>query len=351
MAFTLGIEVTRACNFRCGHCFVDAGKPRASEASTAQLIALLREAAACGVDSLGWSGGEPLMRRDLEALTRYARASGMTVGLATNGYLASAARLEALRAAGLSIVQVSLDGPDATTAARYRQGPRGAFERAVEATRSSVALGLRTYVCCLLAPETLGEVDAMLELARSLGAAGLRYTIWTPVGRARGQRYDAALWPRPALARFLSRVQRLTGSGRGFRVLIDCPTGPLPWHRRYTCHAGRDTAYVTADGDLYPCTALMFPKYKVGNVFARPFAELFCSGAMLLAPQEIAARTAGGACAACRLEPWCRGGCPGRTFTQHGRLHRGATRRPMPLCFYDLCRPAEPPLRTQDQKE
>ena len=333
MSFQLGVEVTRACNFRCRHCFVDAGR-RGSEPSTEVFEDLLGRAARSGIDSVGWSGGEPLLRRDLARLTSVAASLGMRVGLATNGYLATAARLRELQQAGLDVVQVSLDGPDADRASRYRRGPRGHFRRAREAVSASSSLGLQTYVCALLAPETMGDAEAMVALARDLGAHGLRWTMWMPVGRATGARYDETAWPAAAVRRFLAAVERF--SEHEFRVLIDCPTGPLPSRARWSCGAGRATAYLTAAGDLYPCTALMFPEYRVGNALERPFELLLNDGRMFKVQRELA-RLPADSCASCRIVDSCRGGCPGRAIAQHGRLRSGINRHVMPVCLVKLC--------------
>lgn len=336
MSFALGIEVTRACNFRCRHCFVDAGPRAPAGASREQLEALIRQAALCRVDSIGWSGGEPLIRKDLARLTACATGYGMRVGLASNGYLASRRRLEALREAGLTVLQVSLDAPDPERAGRYRQGPRGHVERALAALRTGVELGLATYLCTILAPESLSEAGEMIALARSLGLAGLRYTTWAPVGRASGGRYDEPAWSGPPLATFSREVERALEAG-GLEVLIDCPTGPLPFRPRHHCGAGRETAYVTAEGDLYPCTALIFPEYRVGNVFREGFDRLFDDARIFRVLREIARRPVGGSCRGCALVDWCRGGCPGRAIAEHGAIGR-PRRHAMPACLYRLGR-------------
>jgi len=336
MSFALGIEVTRACNFKCRHCFVNAGRRRQREMTTAQLHVLLRQAATVGVDSIGWSGGEPLLHPDLVELTGFATRLGMRTGLATNGYLATPTKLAALKQAGLRVVQVSVDGPDAARAARYRRGPRRAFERSLDAIRNSVAAGLQTYLCALLAPDTMAEVDDMIELGRSLGAAGLRYTMWAPVGRAAGQGYDEPAWAAAPWRPFFTRLGVLQGSRTPFKVMVDCPTGPLPGTRRYVCTAGHGTSYVTADGNLYPCTALLFPAYRVGNVLEQPYGLLVNDGRMLKVQREIAGSAVQSPCAGCGLLEQCRGGCPGRTYAARGRLQRGRSRLAMPVCYHRL---------------
>lgn len=345
----LGVEVTRACNFRCRHCFVDAGRRSVADPSAERIEELLWRAAVSGVRDLGWSGGEPLLRRDLGRLTARAAALGMDVGLASNGFLASPKRLAELREAGLRVIQISLDGPDARRATRYRRGPSGQFDRALEALRISVELGLQTYACALLAPETLADAEEMVALARSLGVNGLRYTIWMPVGRASGEPYREEDWQAAGLGRFLEVLQRERKAG-GLEVLVDCPTGPLPFARN-VCGAGRQTAYVTAGGDLYPCTALMFPEYRVGNVFERPLDRLLNDGRMFKVLRELASISVAGECARCELVASCRGGCPGRALAhalaQHGQGWQGSPssrrrrRRPsMPVCLVRLGRAA-----------
>jgi radical SAM protein with 4Fe4S-binding SPASM domain len=334
MSFTLGIEVTRRCNFRCPHCFVDAGRARDHEATTAEMEALLGEAARSGVGTIGWSGGEPLLRKDLERLTARATTLGMSVGLVTNGYFATRERLSALQRAGLRVVQVSLDGADAARAGRFRQGPRHAFERAVAALETSVSLGLKTWLCALLAPETAGEVDEMHALARRLGVTGLRYATYVPVGRAEGRPVDESGWARPEVGALL-RTARQHGRAP-CRVLLDCPAGPLPGMRRFWCDAGRSVAYLTADGDLYPCTALMYPELVVGNAFQRPLGVILAEGRMLATTRALASRPARGECATCRLAATCRSGCPGRTRAELGRIVGRGHRLSMPGCLLRL---------------
>ena len=336
----VGIEVTRRCNFRCAHCFVDAGLPRRQELSTPEWLKVLGGLAQAGVENIGWSGGEPLLHKGLDALTAKASDLGMASGLATNGFLASLERLRQLEARGLSVLQVSLDGPDPARAARFRQGPKAAFDRAVRAVRAGIEVGLKTYICALLTPETAAEVEEMIALATELGADGLRYTMFAPVGRAHGQAYDEHAWSSKAVRRFLEIVAH--GQTRaGLSLLVDCPTGPLPFAPRIDCGAGSCTAYVTADGEVYPCTALIFPSYRVGNIRATPVKTLLASPAMLKAKRQRARLRPQGTCKGCALTNDCRGGCPGRTVAAFGRLSAKVKGGAMPVCLLRLHAPPE----------
>jgi radical SAM protein with 4Fe4S-binding SPASM domain len=340
VAWHIGIEVTKRCNFRCRHCFVDAGRARPDEASTVELVAIIQQLGRLQTETIGWSGGEPLLRRDLEELTACCSELGIDTGLASNGYLASPARLAALARSGLSVLQVSIDGPTPELAERFRLGPRGAFKRAQQAVEAGARCGLRSYVCTLLAPETAGEIEQMIAFSKRLGAGGLRYTMWAPVGRASGGQYDERAWATPALRAFFD-VASGYPDDQGFQVLIDCPTGPLPGATGFRCRAGSATAYLTADGDLYPCTALMFEPYRVGNLRQQPLAELFADEQMTKVLRQIRYARPHGLCGGCDLLAACQGGCPGRTVAAFGRVRGGEHQGAMPACMYRLHRPSD----------
>jgi radical SAM protein with 4Fe4S-binding SPASM domain len=332
MGFTIGIEVTKRCNFTCRHCFVDAGQPRGHELTLAELRTLLTDLRACGADSVGWSGGEPLLRPDLVELTALARSLGLTPSLVSNGFLATPQKLAALCDAGLAVIQISLDGPTPELAHRFRQGPKAAFDRALDAIKASVDLGLRTHLCALLTPETAAEVVDMAELAHDLRVAGLRYTMWAPSGRAAHETYDEAAWGGQALADFFAAVAKLRRAG--LNILIDCPTGPHPGRAQFRCSADHRTCYITADGDLYPCTALLYDAYRVGNVLRTPVRDLLFGADVTLIQRQLASNLPAGTCTGCTLLERCRGACPGRSIAAFGSFE-AACQHGSPAC---LCR-------------
>jgi radical SAM protein with 4Fe4S-binding SPASM domain len=336
LTLCVGIEATKRCNFKCAHCFVDAGRARPGEMGTRELKTLLRDLAKTGVTTIGWSGGEPLLRADLEELTRAGSDYGLNFTLATNGFLATRERLAGLAAAGLKVIQVSLDGPTAVRASRLRHGPFAFFERAVRAAVDSVSLGLTVHLCALLTPETAKEFEEMAALARSLGVHALRYTMWMPVGRAAGSAYDERAWAGPEVGYFFRALPLL--QARNFEVMIDCPTGPCPGREAFSCKAGPGTSYIMSDGELYPCTALMTPEYRIGNIHRAPAKALLFGDRMLAIQHALGAHVPAGFCAPCSLRPLCRGGCPGRTVAVDGQLAGGAHEGALPACLFRLHR-------------
>ncbi len=336
MAFCVGIEATKRCNFRCAHCFVDAGRARPGEMDTKAMKNLLRDLADAGVTTIGWSGGEPLLRADLEELTRAGAACGLNFTLATNGFLATRKRLANLSSVGLKVIQISLDGPTEPRSSRLRHGPPGSFERAVRAVEDSVSLGLTVHLCTLLTPDTAEEIEEMAAFARSLGVQALRYTMWLPVGRAAGAAYDERAWAKPEVGHFFHAWPLFRRNG--FEVIIDCPTGPCPGREAFSCKAGAGTSYITSDGDLYPCTALMTPNYRIGNVNRISAKTLLRNGGFSKIQNELATHVPSGLCGPCPLRASCHGGCPGRTIAVYGKLAGGSHGGALPACLFRLHR-------------
>ena len=98
-------NMTRRCNLKCLHCYSSSKNiPYRNELTTDEARAMLRDLAAFGSPVMLFSGGEPLMRKDLPDLARYALAQGMRAVISTNGTLITAEKAAVFREIGLSYV-------------------------------------------------------------------------------------------------------------------------------------------------------------------------------------------------------------------------------------------------------
>src|ERR1700739_4925215 len=129
-------ELTHRCPLRCPYCSNPLELSRASaELDTGTWCRVFGEAAALGVLQVHFSGGEPLVRRDLVELVAHAAKAGLYVNLITSGIGLDARRLARLVEAGLEHVQLSLQDSDSVTGDRIAGRPG-----AQEAKREAAAL-------------------------------------------------------------------------------------------------------------------------------------------------------------------------------------------------------------------
>ena len=132
----------RRCNLRCIHCYSHSRDVEyEGELTTEQGKALISDLAEFGSPVILFSGGEPLMRPDLEELAKYATQKGMRAVISTNGTLIGEDVAKRLKDIGLSYVGVSLDGMRETND-RFR-GVRGAFDMALAGIRNCKRAGIK----------------------------------------------------------------------------------------------------------------------------------------------------------------------------------------------------------------
>jgi 12,18-didecarboxysiroheme deacetylase len=160
-------NVTRACNLKCVHCYAHAvERSKEKELSTEQALALIDDLAEFGVPVILFSGGEPLVRRDLIDLANYAVEKGMRAVISTNGTLITKEVAKKLRKVGLSYVGVSLDGMEEIND-RFR-GKKGAFGEAMEGIRNCQDAGLKVGLRFTINRLNIDEVPRIFDLLEEL---------------------------------------------------------------------------------------------------------------------------------------------------------------------------------------
>jgi 12,18-didecarboxysiroheme deacetylase len=158
-------NMTRRCNLKCIHCYsnsADIDYP--DELTTEEGKKLIDDLAAFGSPVILFSGGEPLIRKDLLELAQYATKKGMRAVISTNGTLITKDIAAKLQKIGLSYVGVSLDGLEKTHD-RFR-GKKGAFAAAIEGIRNCREAGIKVGIRFTVNKHNLADVKDMFDLLR-----------------------------------------------------------------------------------------------------------------------------------------------------------------------------------------
>lgn len=178
-------EVTGACDLACRHCRAEA-HPCAdpAELSTRAAKRLLSQlAAAKPAPHVIFTGGDPLKRPDLFELIAEARALGLLVSVSPSATpLLDEAAIDRLADAGVSAISLSIDRANAADHDALRGVP-GCFDRTMLAARRAKARDLMFQVNTLVSRETIGDMPAIYDLVKSLGAARWSLFFLVAVGR------------------------------------------------------------------------------------------------------------------------------------------------------------------------
>jgi pyrroloquinoline quinone biosynthesis protein E len=243
--------------------------PRRTELTTDEWKRVIRHAAKLGVLQIGFSGGEPLARRDLAELVRAAREAKLYTNLITSGIGLDNDRVRALRDAGLDSVQLSFQSNDADLADEIAGAT--AHQRKLDAAAKIRAAGIPLSLNFVIHRRNIDRLPEMIELSETLGAervelANVQFYGWAFLNRA-------ALLPtqeQVTRAREIATAAkaRLADKIDIFYVLPDYyETRPKP------CLNGWGQRYLTVNpiGDVLPCptASSAIPDLRFENVRER----------------------------------------------------------------------------------
>ncbi len=157
------------------------------ELTTDEWRRVIREAAVLGVLQIGFSGGEPLVRRDLAELVRAAREANLYTNLITSGIGLDDDRVRALHDAGLDSIQLSFQSDNADLADEIAGA--GAHQRKLNAAAKIRAAGIALSLNFVIHRRNIDRLPQMIDLAETLGAervelANVQFYGWAFLNRA-----------------------------------------------------------------------------------------------------------------------------------------------------------------------
>ncbi|MFT3843276.1 MAG: pyrroloquinoline quinone biosynthesis protein PqqE [Myxococcaceae bacterium] len=281
--YTLIAELTYRCPLRCVYCSNPVKRDGAGqELDTGSWRRAIRDAASIGVLQLNLTGGEPLLRDDLELLVREAAEHELYSHLVTSGLPLTRERLRDLKAAGLDAVQLSVQDLRPTVAERI--AGKDALAQKLEVAGWVNELELPLTLNVVLHRDNIGQVDELVALAERVGAdrlelANTQYLGWALLNRdALMPSHEAIAGAREAAAK---ARERLRGKMEILFVHPDLDAG-FPracmdgWARRYIV--------IAPDGAMLPChQARSITTLRHDNVRDRSVAEIWEHGAAFAA--------------------------------------------------------------------
>ncbi len=248
----MDIAVDYTCNLSCSHCSAmslrQRDQPRLSVDEYRRISAELRHH---GCLLFHFTGGEPLLRNDLEDIIRVFDPASSAISLQSNGFPATRKRLEALKKAGLDIFCVSLDSGIREEHDKFRNC-QGSFDKALEALILARDIGLITTISTCVSHDNVYSdgLHKVIDLAAEL-TIDCQFNLAVPAGRWREQ-----------LAFVLTDDDK-----RQVRILLrENPHCRLDLFHNWSkvgCGAIKEKLYLSAYGDIMPCP---FIQVSFGNL-------------------------------------------------------------------------------------
>jgi len=262
--YSVTLAVTNRCRYNCWHCY-NAGRSQ-RDVPLSVLLRVVKELQDLGVVHVTLTGGEPMLRADLEEIAG-AFDERTYLGLNTTGDRFTQERARSLRTAGVFSVGVSLDSTDAAEHDRMRGMP-GAYRTALDALRRASQNGFYPYIVAVATREFLqGErFWAFMRFAREAGALEVHLLEPSATGKLAGDN-EAVLdeADRGLILEYQGKVAQ-----DGNLPILSCFLY-LESAQAFGCGAGLTHLYIDGSGEVCPCN---FVPLSFGNVMDEPLARI-----------------------------------------------------------------------------
>lgn len=333
-------EITRKCNLNCVHCRAGAERgPYPGELDTGKALKILEEIREVGTPIVILTGGEPLMREDVFLLAQKGTDLGLRMVMATNGTLLRAELIERMKDSGIQRVSISIDGADERQHDDFRKVP-WAFRQALAGIELLKAGGLEFQINTTVTRHNVGDLEKILALSVSLGAAAHHIFLLVPTGRARdmvnqeidsfeyekvlhwfyGMRDQVPLHLKATCAPHYYRILRQEAYKKGEKV--DVGTYGLDAVTR-GCLGGTSFVFISNVGVVQPCGYL---ELSCGDLRQDSFPSVWRDSDIFKQLRDFSAYK--GKCGRCEYMRFC-GGCRARAYEATGDFLAEE-----PLCAY-----------------
>ena len=308
-------NLTKACNLRCPHCYMDGGRKAANELNTEECLGLIEELNTLGTEMLILTGGEPLLRKDIFEIAKSASSLGIWVVMGTNGVLVDDKSVQKMIECGVQGVAISIDSIEPEKHNRFRGGP-DAWENSIRALEICRANGLQVLVQTTVMDMNYAEIPELLKFAHDLGAWS--FNLYFLVQTGRGQLLNDL-----SSERTEKMLTNLVDWQEDYRpMLLRSKCAPQFKQIAYEkglgglesggCMAGTEYCRITPQGDVTPCP---YMNVVAGNVREQGFGEIWRTSPVLQELRDV--KQLKGRCGRCEFNELC-GGCRCRAYAAFG---------------------------------
>jgi radical SAM protein with 4Fe4S-binding SPASM domain len=309
--------ITDGCNLRCPYCYASSEKCLPGELDTAESLDLVTQIAEFGARTIVFTGGEPMLRKDLFQIVEHANRSGLMANVITNATMirtqATANRFAEL----FNAVTISVDGGSAETHDRTRG--KGAFAKTYKALQLLNAAGVAPAINHIVTSDNIDELESFATFLDGIEVHSVRLMNHNDLGRGVDDSYDFG-WTDHL------RVQQIVWTSPVAGTLKpDGPRPVSPCSVKGNCGMGGNEIYINSLGDIYPCKLVTRPMDLAGNIRRQRLSEIFASPVL----GGMRRSTVFGGdyhtdCAKCYIKAACGGGCRAAHMSESGDLRRNS---------------------------
>ncbi|MFW6301072.1 MAG: radical SAM protein [Bacillota bacterium] len=307
-------NITKRCNLYCQHCYRESGPEidTSDELTTEEGYQLIDGLAEQGFRLLILSGGEPLLRDDLDSLISYAAEKGLYPVLGTNALDLTADRIVRLKDAGLKGMGISLDSASPEIHDNFR-GQEGAWKRTVKSIKLVRKYEIPVQINTTISEQNFFELDGIIELAEKLGVRAVHPFFLVPTGRGKEIEEDSLRGKK-----YQEMIEAILDKSKEVEIELKPTCAPqfLPLAKergmemRFSrgCLAGVSYCCILPEGEVHICPYLPL---AAGDLREKSFEEIWQNSEVFENLRDY--NKYEGKCEGCKYLEIC-GGCRARAY-------------------------------------
>lgn len=334
-------NMTKRCNLKCVHCYAHAVEENKGidPISTEQAKVMIDDLAQFGSPVILFSGGEPLIRKDLLELSRYATSKGMRAVISTNGTLITKEKAKLFKDVGLSYVGISLDGGEEIHD-KFR-AVKGSFRKALEGLSYCMDEGIKVGLRFTINKQNYLEIPKVFQILKdyNIPRACFYHLVYAGRGSELVNEDLSHAQSREVVNLIMDETKALYDAGTPKEILTvdNHADGPLVYLRLLKedpkraadvlellkfnegNSSGRGIGCISWDGAVHADQFLRHITF--GNVLERPFSEIWTDPNITLLHQFKDKRPhLKGRCTRCRFLNICGGNFRHRAEAVHNDI-------------------------------
>lgn len=326
------IRLTKACNLRCPHCYVNAGQKLENELSLKEIKSVIDQLKDLKIFSIFFTGGEPFLRKDLVEILKYTDRKGIGIAISTNGSFLNREILKKIKNLRFDLFQISIDGPK-----KIHESIRGkgSWERTIANIKLAKSiLKQKVGLGVVIMKNNWNDLGQTISKGVACGADKITLMCLILSGRA-NQKIN------PSSREFLKSVNKIFNKYRNFESKAEfskdttIPSALIPkeWrekdlHRTFAPCSFPYYIAINSNGDVAPCDGLFnYPEMIVGNIRKNSLSEIWRESKLLEDLRKINPSDLKGVCKKCIYRDYCAGACRASAYINYHDF-----KMPDPVC-------------------
>jgi len=312
--------LTQGCNLRCRHCWISpkfSGENRSYPSLDFDLFrSILKQAQPLGLSAVKLTGGEPLIHPRIDEIIQHIKDRDLSLSVETNGVACTTEIAAKIKSCKDPFVSVSLDGADATTH-EWVRGVPGCFDAALEGIRNLVAEGLNPEIIMSIMRRNKDQVEAVVDLAETLGAASVKFNVIQPVARGESMFLHDETLPIEDLVELGAEIETHLSESRSIRLIYSHPAAFRPLSRMFGpagdgCHVCGILGILGVLGDdSYALCGIgeTVPELVFGHASQDSLEQIWNNSPILVEIRDGLPGRLQGICGECLMKATCLGSC------------------------------------------